>query len=384
MSRTPILVVHGISNRSPQEFARTVEELQSAIGNAHALFDFFWGDLGGISAGLSDALPDLWPVSRRQTQHETRAEAQSAASAVISARVLASRPGSPPLFDVRGNQVLTQQIQRAVAATEWLKDLDDVETLVVVGDVLREALDQATPGAAPIAPASLGAAFGGQGNVEVRAGVGNLIDRIVGGIDELVGKLTAGLGGTLNQLLRGKLAVPIALTLGDIVGYHQNRQQIHERLFARLDEMASGFGTLERPIDVMAHSLGGLLVLDAALGAELGSRRLHVRKLVTFGSQPAFFHVMTPRQGIPRYVATAGRVRLPAGSIGSWTNLWHPLDVLAFLAGSVFELPDGSYPVDLEVATPGTDIIERRGWLHSVYWSNPLLSQQWGGSPPAA
>lgn len=381
MSPTPVLVVHGISNRSATAFAQTVSELQSAIGSAYALFDFVWGDLGGVSAGLADTLPGLWPAIGTSHRHETRAGAQTAAADIIVAQVISGRPASQsPGFDVRSDQALQQQIRHAVATTDWVKDLEDVESLVAVGDLVREALQEAAAAVAFTKKPNLGAAFGGQGDVEVRAGIGNVVDRIVGRVDHLIGKLTAGLGGTVNQLVRGKLAVPIALTLGDIVGYHQNRRQIQERLFARIDQMANGFGTRERPIDVMAHSLGGLLVLDAALGSEVDDRRLHVRKLVTFGSQPAFFHVMSPRKGLPPYDSASARVRLPEGSIGSWTNLWHPLDVLAFLAGSVFALPDGSAPVDLEVGTPGSDIIERRGWLHSVYWTSPLLWQQWRGS----
>ena len=113
----------------------------------------------------------------------------------------------------------------------------------------------------------------------------------------------------------------------------------------------------------MAHSLGGLLVLDAAPGTESG-RTLWLERFVTFGSQAAFFHIMAPRKGLSAY-AHGSHVSLPK-SIATWSNLWHPLDLPAFVAGPVFRLAGGKPPVDIEVTAKASEIVDDKGWLHSV------------------
>ncbi len=128
-----------------------------------------------------------------------------------------------------------------------------------------------------------------------------------------------------------------------------------------------------KPINVMAHSLGGLLVIDAALGAE--GRQLVIDRLVTFGSQAAFFHVMTPRNGLKAY--EKGKFATLPNTVNHWTNLWHRMDVLAFTAKPVFRLADGSSPVELDVTSSGSEIIALRAWLHSCYWDSPELLDAW-------
>lgn len=85
-----------------------------------------------------------------------------------------------------------------------------------------------------------------------------------------------------------------------------------------------------------------------------GSRPLWTESLVTFGSQAAFFHICDPRGGQLTPYGGSVPVHLPP-SLNRWTNLWESLDVLAFAASKVFQLHDGTAPVDLPV--PG----ERRG-----------------------
>jgi hypothetical protein len=73
---------------------------------------------------------------------------------------------------------------------------------------------------------------------------------------------------------------------------------------------------------------------------------------------------MTP--SLPTY-AHGAPVTLPA-SIGRWTNLWDTLDVVAFTAGTVFRLSDGSRPVDIPVQDSASLLIREKGWAHSIYW----------------
>jgi hypothetical protein len=96
---------------------------------------------------------------------------------------------------------------------------------------------------------------------------------------------------------------------------------------------------------------------------------LWTESLVTFGSQAAFFHVCDPRGGQLAPCAGDLPVQLPA-SLNRWTNLWEPLDALAFAASRVFRPHDGTAPVDLPVDhRAGTGL-----WTHSAYWDLPYVA----------
>ncbi|WP_437096902.1 hypothetical protein [Streptomyces sp. enrichment culture] len=62
-------------------------------------------------------------------------------------------------------------------------------------------------------------------------------------------------------------------------------------------------------------------------------------------------------------------VQLPA-SLNRWTNLWEPLDVLAFAASKVFQLHNGAAPVDLPVSHQASTGL----WTHSAYWRLPHVA----------
>lgn len=376
MPTEPLLVVHGIANRSREDFRAQCDWLQARLGERYTLIDVFWGDLGGISDGLVDALPAVFPFGDDDDGfhgHLTRAHAmldgQAPAALAIAERVTGEKPPQGG-FSVRADPQtdVLQAIRVAVAQSDFVKNVTDPDVLNAVGDMVAAALAE---------PASGGEIGVRSGTFTVRADLGSsvlgVVKAVINAADRMIGKLTGALGGTLNQFVRGKLAGPIALTLGDVVGYHQNREKIHARLFEILDEKAKGWGKPGKPVNVMAHSLGGLLVLDAALGA--CGHTLHIGQFVTFGSQPAFFHVMTPRKGLAPYVQ--GHPVVLPGSIGRWTNLWHPLDVLAFITATVFQLEGGCAPNDVQVQTNASTIVDASGWLHSVYWRSPELVAAW-------
>ncbi|MFF8990559.1 hypothetical protein ACF09H_11575 [Streptomyces sp. NPDC014983] len=115
----------------------------------------------------------------------------------------------------------------------------------------------------------------------------------------------------------------------------------------------------------MAHSLGGVIAVDMATAAE----PLWTESLVTFGSQAAFFHVCDPRGGQLAPYTGDMPVRLP-NSLNRWTNLWEPLDVLAFAASKLFRLHDGTAPVDLPVNHQASTGM----WTHSAYWKLPYVA----------
>lgn len=388
----PVLVVHGVANHDAAQFSETVARLQARVGDRYRLIDVFWGDLGGISSGLADALPVLFPkieITRGGSDAEgffalvqvererlmgpelTRAGQDGIVDALYHSTLRAGGVAAPSGTELTrgGDDDLHQALAEEIPTTRYLRTLVDPELQGAVGELLAEYLKAELPADA----------FGQvPGEITTRGWVDdskNAIKGFIGKVDNLIGKVVANMAGGANQWVRGALAEPIALTFGDVVAYHQRRDEIQRRLFARLDEKAPGYGSADKPIAVLAHSLGGLVAFDAALGSGVGAegerRQLHIKRWITFGSQPAFFHVLAPREGIARYAAGAP-VALPQ-SIGPWTNLWHPMDVLAFSAGAVFRLSDGKMPQDVRVDTPASEIMESKGWLHSAYWTSPLL-----------
>jgi hypothetical protein len=383
-SPPPALVIHGISNRDPNAFRSSVAALQSRLDNRMRLIGVYWGDLGGISDGLTDALPDLFGESSG-----TRGAELGAEEAFV--RLLNDHRLEHGEFDTRSGDVADALYGYARGASPSASD-PDAQFTRGEEDALREALRQTIPQTRylqhlhdPRAQARVGellADYAGlmpHSGIETRGWVGDLHGALVGYIERLdaaIGSVAADIAGSANQWARARSGPAVALTLGDIVAYHQARAQIHQRLFETLDREAPGWGTAEKPITVLAHSLGGLVAIDAVLGAELpdGSvRTLHIDHWVTFGSQPAFFHVLAPRRGLARY-AKNQPATLPA-SVRRWTNLWHPMDLLAFTAGTVFRLADGNTPTDRKVETPASELVENYLWTHSVYWESAELQQ---------
>jgi hypothetical protein len=169
------------------------------------------------------------------------------------------------------------------------------------------------------------------------------------------------------------VAVPASATLGDVMTYQRQRGLIQDKLRAALAAHAPGHGSQAQPISVLAHSLGGVIAFDAAMDPPSEAQRLWIKSFVTFGSQSAFFHIVDPRTSLARYRQGAP-VKL-GPSIARWTNLWNTMDVLAFTAGTVFRLADGSIPRDICVQESISEIVQAKGWTHSVYWtSDDLLS----------
>ncbi|MFI4862519.1 MAG: hypothetical protein ACIAXF_17780 [Phycisphaerales bacterium JB063] len=135
--------------------------------------------------------------------------------------------------------------------------------------------------------------------------------------------------------------------LADVIVYqsHTYRQKIHERVREVIDrELGEDAGRAGRPIKVIAHSLGGVVAFDMAVQ---NTDPLHVEAFVTLGSQPAFFHLLDPREGLAAFEGDQP-VELPA-TIGRWTNVWDEYDLLAFGTGEVFRLHDGRPPIDTAV-----------------------------------
>jgi len=381
-----ILVVHGVANHDTDAFKAMVAALQERAGPAYRLVAVFWGDLAGNADHLRTTLPVLFPsdqetrgvstddefiellLARRDKLMGAETVRGNDAAEAIYRAMLASGGAAGPLSPTRRSDPWHDALLAQVPHTRYLKHLSDPDLLQAVGELLADF----TRGERPADP-GVGTLYETRGWIDESK---DALMQCIAGVDRFVGKISTNIAGSANQWMRGMLAEPFALTLGDVVAYHQNRKAIHERLFEVIDREAPGEGTADQPITVLAHSLGGLLILDAALGSEVTAadgqpRRLHLRHWITCGSQPAFFHVLAPRVGIKPYSENEPAV-LP-DTIGRWTNLWHPMDPLAFTAAPVFRLQGNVAPSDMRIDSPASELLRNKFWFHSIYWTSPQL-----------
>lgn len=157
----------------------------------------------------------------------------------------------------------------------------------------------------------------------------------------------------------------------DIIVSSRHRDTIHDRLWQAIADwqgsswQGPSYGSEQRPINVIGHSLGGVAAFDAALSQ---TRPLWIKSMVTFGSQAAFFHTVDRRDELAEF--TRGNpVSLPR-TIGRWTNLWEPMDLVAFTAGVVFRFEPDGRPSDIRVDSGASEIWDAHGWTHSAYWES--------------
>jgi hypothetical protein len=254
-------------------------------------------------------------------------------------------------------------IAEALGHTDYLQKIDEQEFLKTIGDFVGEALTERS------APSDV-STFEVRGEPETRNWIGDRVKGVISGIDKLVGKLAEDHLGVLNQRLRVSLMNGVAATLGDIVAYHSNKKGIQQRLWDAVNQYVPGYGKQAKPIGLIAHSLGGVVSFDAAVAPANGIP-LYVDSFVSFGSQPAFFEIIDPRVSGVTYRANHP-IRLP-DTIKKWFNLWNVVDLLAFTAGTVFRLSDGSKPEDVPVEDPISVMLDENLWLHSIYWTTPQL-----------
>lgn len=185
-------------------------------------------------------------------------------------------------------------------------------------------------------------------------------------LDRVAGAAVQAVGARLNHAVRSRFGPGTTRFLGDVLVYQPHQDAVHARVCQVIDEMHPYIGRgPDRPVRIAAHSLGGVIAVDMATATV----PLWTESLVTFGSQAAFFHVCDPRGGQLTPYGGNMPVHLPA-SLNRWTNLWEPLDVLAFPASKVFRLHDGTAPVDLPVGH-----LASTGMLtHSAYWNLPYVA----------
>jgi hypothetical protein len=375
----PIVVIHGVANHEEAPFLTEVAELQTKIGSDRKLIPVFWGDLGGKSVDISDCLPKFadgqWQVRSLEAatpaQAEEEVRSQLGGKKAMSERVaVIASVAAPSSEEVRGgNDELSLAIAEALEQTAYLKFVDDERTLAAVGEAVRGVLD---------------ASQASQGEFEVRGwsvsditgAVKGAIKKVISGVDSSVGRIVEDKLGVGNQQFRAKAMPWFSLFFGDIFTYQRNQADVQGRIWKALEKAAGertievGYGTRDKPVHLAAHSLGGIVAFDAAV-QPVDGRTLWMKSFTSFGSQAAFFQILDARQALGSY-AHDHPLTLPP-SIAKWNNLWHPLDILGFTAGTVFRLHDGSKPVDIPVSEPASHLFGEKLWAHSIYWHTEEL-----------
>jgi hypothetical protein len=381
----PVFVIHGVGNRDRDGFTAAVASMSAASGLE--MVPVYWGDLGAddrfievtvpalpAAAGLRDdgdeipgaAEPLLAALLTPPPGDWARREVETAVRESLAGHrdpdpsdVLLRDGGGPGGPDE--DEVLAA-LADAWPTTRWLHRLDDATLLRDTGRALADAVADAY--AATEADDGFAGLRDGPG--ESRGRLRDLVRRRLADLDRLVGAAVQSVAGRVNHALRTRFGPGTTRFLGDVLVYQRHQREIHARVRACVDAVHPELGrSPDRGVRVVAHSLGGVIAVDMATAAE----PLWTRSLLTFGSQAAFFHVCDPRGGQLLPFAGDGMVRLPA-SLARWTNLWEPLDVLAFLASGVFRLHDGSAPEDVAVPHAASAGL----WTHSVYWDLPSVA----------
>ena len=381
--KDPVFVIHGVANRDRDEFTASVSALAAAAGVD--MVPVHWGDLGAQDHFIDAALPTY--RSERDTLRDGEEPELVLAEPVVAAlltevidevRQLSQvedairaqlsegkhaedeglRDGGALWLDP--DQIM-EYVREAWDDTEWLSRTDDAHLLRETGRSLaRSLLDEADP--------ALDDAYHGLrgGGTDVSGRLRSLVRRRMNDLDRVAGAAVQAVGVRLNHAVRSRLGPGMARFLGDVLVYQRHRDAIHARVRQVIDDVDPDLGrTAARPVRIAAHSLGGVIAVDMATA----TRPLWTESLVTFGSQAAFFHICDPRGGQLTPYGGSVRVRLPA-SLSRWTNLWEPMDVLAFAASKVFQLHDGTAPVDLPVSHRASTGV----WTHSAYWSLPYVA----------
>jgi hypothetical protein len=397
----PVLVVHGVATHVEAEFNATVEALARKLGDRWQLIPVFWGDLGAnTDESLLDALPPFPGAQVRGAADEVdpalvealfgeppsegavRGAGQENAI-VAGAEAAKGGAASEQVRGPSGTEAIRDAVRDELPNTRVLRHIHDPAVLEAVGRALGAAAGQL--------PADGGGGGAGGGGLVRGDDVG--VDDIFGGgggdtrgvfsnirdtsrallreIDGMLGKTVGNALGDLNQTLRRAYGRQVLTFLGDIFVYQREQNAIQQRLWDAIADHAPGHGTREQPIRVIAHSLGGLVAFDAAVRPD---KPLWIKSFVTFGSQPAMFHVVNPRKGLAPYVKGTP-VTLPA-TIGRWANLWEPMDPLAFAATPVFQLASRAAPADSPINNLASALVRLKGNTHGSYWESDELIRQ--------
>jgi hypothetical protein len=200
--------------------------------------------------------------------------------------------------------------------------------------------------------------------VQVQAEQGSWWDGLIAGVGKALEEGAQAADDRLRGLLRAGISENIVPYLGDILVYQGMRDQFHRTVRSYIP---SGYGTIDRPIKAIGHSLGGVILFDLAVSTS--GPAIWFSHLVTLGSQASFFHLQHRRSDSVKEFA-GKPVTLPP-MLTAWTNVLDDDDWLSFSVEPIFRLADGSSPRDCWVdntAGEYSDLFTLAA--HTSYWGN--------------
>lgn len=377
----PALVIHGVGNRDPAKFNQTISELGTALDGKYELIPVYWGDLGADDQGIADTIPafddvrdeaieadittgftsllsttgpPLVATTEASPLRESEERAPSASITVDASSVVARSLVSAADF---GDEAVATEIAAEVSTTfrrlQWLPFMGGARVLNEVGNVIGAELAESRVSEVEEADDE------GIRGERIEAAK-RFVRRRAEDLDKVAGALISEVGGRVNEYVRLIRGPGLARFLGDVLIYQRHRGEIQDRVRASLSCIGPDAGTQRHPVRVIGHSLGGVIAFDLAVAA---TPPMWTEVLVTFGSQSPLFHVIDPRGPSVADYRPGIPVALP-DSLARWTNLWEPMDPLAFVASNVFKLAHGGRPDDVAVAHRASSGL----WTHSVYW----------------
>ncbi|NVD99436.1 hypothetical protein [Massilia sp. BJB1822] len=193
-----------------------------------------------------------------------------------------------------------------------------------------------------------------------RAQLHNLIEQELGGTARGAGAwLMApflGLGRQLStrylERRRGALSDLACPVMGDIIVYQSRGAPIRQRIADTVRRISAA---AERPVFLLAHSLGGIACVDTLLlQPEL---RPHVRQLFTVGSQAGFFYETGALTGLEP------EQHLPP-DFPPWTNFYDEADMLSYLIAPLLGHDGADVRINSGQPFPSS---------HSAYWTSETL-----------
>ncbi len=350
---------------------QSVAEFAGGVGRPDPgqVVPVYWGDLASQASSLQSV-----PVAGDAADLPDPPGAQRLAPALVA-----------PVPEDQAEVVAQETMARVVALTGHPVQPEAEAALRLALNAARVDVTAALPTGVADVLAAVVVAWPPAGTSTAARGLGDsLSDALKGATEGFADTVGQAVRDTLQNLLRGgesALSETAARTLGDVLQYESSGARIR----GRLDAAYAGARGGGADVDVVAHSLGGLVVAEWLLGAPVerddgspgtppGERRL--RRLFTFGTQ---ISLMAELHGL----RTADDFTPPTppllftGAVEKWVNVWHQIDPLAFVMGRVIQLPgpDGPVPVeDHRLTLAGVprelgDIVS----AHSSYWKDPRV-----------
>ncbi|MGW1288011.1 hypothetical protein ACWD4N_31060 [Streptomyces sp. NPDC002586] len=374
----PVFVIHGVGNRDRDGFHAAVSRLEQSSGLP--LTPVYWGDLGADDTYFDITLPEL-PGRLRDSD----ADADTPMGPWADEGTFGDVPEPPGRVDLglqlaeveAGAREHTQPSDDGLRGPGGAPDTRDLLEMVAELWPHTRCLSRTTD---PDLLRKVGAALADmlteldmyEGQFELR-GPGDESTRLrdlvrarLRDLDLVAGAAIQAAGRRMNRALRSRIGPGTTRFIGDVLVYQRHQAAIQTRVRETIAAVDPAIGqSPDRPARIVAHSLGGVIAVDMATSEQ----PLWTDTLLTFGSQSALFHVCDPRGGRLDPYDGAKPVRLPA-SLRRWTNLWEPMDVLAFAASRLYLLHDGSAPVDVSIPHLASTGL----WTHSTYWDHPEVA----------